>query len=321
MVVRLLGSAAGGGVPQWNCACRQCAAARAGLIEERTQCSVAVSADSRRWFLINASPDLRLQLLCFKPNSEAAAMTEGFPPVISELTAQPPARQRETPIESVLLTDADLDHTLGLFLLRESDSAISIHSSKAVREALDEGLRTTEILGRYCGIRWIEAPPVFAPILCRDGTESGLEYKAVEIEGPGPRYWRENDHGSCRLFYVLRQSATGKSILIAPAVANLEPRLLAELSQADAILMDGTFWASDDFDKSGVLNLSAAELLKSHLPMVNGSLETLAALPAKQKVYIHINNTNPVLWEHGPERKQLDEFGIQLAVDGMVFEV
>jgi pyrroloquinoline quinone biosynthesis protein B len=313
MVVRLLGSAAGGGVPQWNCACRQCAAARAGLLEKRTQCSVAVSADSRRWFLINASPDLRFQLLCFKPNSEAAPTTE--------LSAQPPPRQRETPIEAVLLTDADLDHTLGLFLLRESDSAISIHSSKAVREALDEGLRTTEILGRYCGIRWIEAPPAFAPILCRDGTESGLEYKAVEIEGPGPRYWRENGHRSCRLFYVLRQSATGKSILIAPAVANLEPRLLAELSQADAILMDGTFWASDDFDKSGVLNLSAAELLKSHLPMVNGSLETLAALPAKQKVYIHINNTNPVLWEHGPERKQLDESGIQLAVDGMVFEV
>ena len=98
MVVRLLGSAAGGGVPQWNCACRQCAAARAGLIEKRTQCSVAVSADSRRWFLINASPDLRFQPLSFKPNSEAAATTEGRPPVISELSAQLPARRRETPI-------------------------------------------------------------------------------------------------------------------------------------------------------------------------------------------------------------------------------
>ena len=321
MVVRLLGSAAGGGVPQWNCRCRQCAAARAGLIEKRTQCSVAVSADGRRWFLINASPDLRLQLLCFKPISDAAATTERRPPSISERNAQTPACGRETPFEAVLLTDADLDHTLGLFLLRESDSVISIHSSKAVRTALDEGLRTTQILGRYCGIRWLEPPPVFAPVLCRDGTESGLEYKAVEIEGPGPRYWRGKDHGSCRLFYTLRQSATGKSILIAPAVANLEPRLLAELSQADAILFDGTFWASDDFDKSGVAHLSVAELLESHLPILNGSLETLAALPAKRKVYIHINNTNPVLWDHGPERRQLDEFGIQLAVDGMEFEV
>jgi pyrroloquinoline quinone biosynthesis protein B len=102
VVVRLLGSAAGGGVPQWNCACRQCAAARAGLIEKRTQCSVAVSADGQRWFLINASPDLRSQLPYLKP----------------------PGAQREAPMEAVLLTDADLDHTLGLFLLRENDSRI-----------------------------------------------------------------------------------------------------------------------------------------------------------------------------------------------------
>jgi pyrroloquinoline quinone biosynthesis protein B len=300
MVVRLLGSAAGGGVPQWNCACRQCVAARTGIIEKRTQCSVAVSADGRRWFLINASPDLRAQLLSFQ--------------------AQTPAQRRQTPFEAVLLTDADLDHTLGLFLLRESDSVVSIHASKAVREALDAGLRMTEVLNRYCGIRWIDTPPAFAPVLCRDGTESGLEHRAIEIEGPGPRF-RRNDHTSCRVFYVLRQSATAKTILIAPAVAKLEPQLLAELNQADSILFDGTFWSSDDFEISGVLNPSAAELLQSHLPILTGSLKTLAALPAKRKVYVHINNTNPVLWDDGPERKQLDEFGIQVAVDGMEFEL
>jgi pyrroloquinoline quinone biosynthesis protein B len=299
VVVRLLGSAAGGGVPQWNCACCQCTAARAGQIEKRTQCSVAVSADGQRWFLINASPDLRSQLLYLKP----------------------PDRRRETPIEAVLLTDADLDHTLGLFLLRENDSAISIHTSKSVRVALDEGPQMTGVLERYCGIRWIEAPPVFAPVLCRDATESGLEYKAVEIEGPGPKYQRGNDVGTCRLFYVFRQSISGKSVVIAPAVARLEPKLMEELSQADAILLDGTFWSSNDFAMSGVLNPSVVELVQSHLPIANGTLETFAALPAKRKLYIHINNTNPVLWDLGPERRQLDRFGIQLAVDGMEFEV
>jgi pyrroloquinoline quinone biosynthesis protein B len=147
-----------------------------------TQCSVAVSADGRRWVLINASPDLRSQLLCFP--------------------AQLPLSRRETPIEAVLLTDVDLDHTLGLFLLRESDSEVSIHASSAIREALDEGLRLTEILNHYCGIRWVEAPPDFTPLFCRDGTQSGLEYRAIEIQGPGPRYCR-NQRRSCRVFYVL----------------------------------------------------------------------------------------------------------------------
>jgi len=300
MIVQLLGSAAGGGVPQWNCGCRQCVAARNGLIEKRTQCSVAVSSDARRWVLINASPDLRSQLLGFQ--------------------AQAPAQRRGTPIEAVLLTDADLDHTLGLFLLRESDSAVTIHCSKAIEQALDQGLRMTEVLGNYCGVRWVEAPLVFAPLLCRDGAHSGLEYRAIEIAGPSPRYLR-NDHSFRRLFYILRDSTTGKTILIAPAVAELEPQLLVELNHTDAVLFDGTFWSDDDFEKSSVPNPLAAELLESHWPMLDGSLDTLAALPAKQKVYIHINNTNPVLWDDGPERKQLGEFGIQLAVDGMAFEL
>ncbi len=298
MVVRLLGSAAGGGVPQWNCGCRQCAASRIGSIVKRTQSCVTLSADGRRWLFVNASPDLRSQLLCFQ--------------------VQPPAQQRRTPIEAVLLTDADLDHTLGLFLLRESDSALAIHSSKAIREALDESLQMTEVLHCYCGIGWVEAPVDFAPVLCRDGSESGLEYKAVAIEGPGPRYGRSRN-SSCRIFYVFRQASTLRSIVVAPAVAKLEPQLLAELNRADAILFDGTFWSKWDFARSGLPGPSPAELLEGHLPILDGSLETIATLPAKKKVYIHINNTNPILWDDGPEREQLDKAGIEVATDGMEF--
>src|SRR5712675_1331425 len=114
MVVQLLGSAAGGGVPQWNCACRQCDAARAGLLETRTQCSVAISADGRCWILVNASPDLRAQLINFQ--------------------WRPRPQTRGTPVEAILLTDADLDHTLGLFLLREHESTLSIHASQTIKE-------------------------------------------------------------------------------------------------------------------------------------------------------------------------------------------
>jgi pyrroloquinoline quinone biosynthesis protein B len=301
MVIHVLGSAAGGGVPQWNCACRQCDAARNGLIETRTQCSIAISADRHRWLLVNASPDLPSQMIHFG--------------------CQPPLHGRGTPIEAVLLTDADLDHMLGLFLLRESESPISIHASEAIQEAVEEGLRMTAVLNHYCGIRWVSPPVDFKPLLWHDGAASGLEYKAVAIEGPGPRYRETGDHRSCRVSYVLRESATGRSLLLAPAVAQLEPQLQAELSRADAILFDGTFWSKDDFEKSGVGSRLAGELLQSHFPILNGSLKTLAAQRAKHKIYIHINNTNPILWPGGPERRLLDEMGVQVAEDGMMIQL
>jgi pyrroloquinoline quinone biosynthesis protein B len=300
MVIRLLGSAAGGGVPQWNCGCRQCALARAELIEKRTQCSVAVSANCRQWFLVNASADLRLQLL--------------------SLPVQPLDGRRETLIESVLLTDADLDHALGLFLLRESDSSVPVCASRNIREALDEGLRLTEVLRSYGGLDWVEARPEFTPLRCRGQLASGLEYKAVQVTGPGPRYCR-NGHGSCRLAYVIRDVRTAGCIVIAPAVAALEAQLVAEMMQADAILFDGTFWSSDDFEKSGVHRPDVEELLQGHLPILNGSLPALVELPARQKIYIHLNNTNPVLSGEGPERKQLDALNIRVGNDGMEFEL
>ena len=172
MIVQLLGSGAGGGVPQWNCACRQCNGARAGLIEMRTQSTVAVSADGHGWVLVNASPDLRTQLI--------------------ESQWRPHPHSRGTPIEAILLTDADLDHTLGLFLLREDESPLFIHASTSIKEAVEQGLRLTEVLGQYCGVHWVTAPSAFEPLLCRDRAESGLEYKAVEIGAWSPlQEWQQ----------------------------------------------------------------------------------------------------------------------------------
>lgn len=300
MVIEILGSAAGGGVPQWNCACRQCEAARRGLIDTRTQCSVAITADERHWIMVNASPDLRSQLLRFG--------------------SQLPSRTRQSPVEAILLSDADLDHVLGLFLLREDELPVSIHASSEIKEAVEKGLRITEILGYYCGLRWVTSPSQFEPLLCRAKTEIGLEYRAIEIKGPGPRYCRD-DQRSCRLCYLIRESATGKTVLVAPAVAQFEPQLLAALGQADAILFDGTFWSDEDFQTSGIGNFHMTELLQSHLPILSGSLEQLAAQPAKRKIYLHINNTNPVLWDSGPERRLLNESGIEVAADGRRIEI
>jgi pyrroloquinoline quinone biosynthesis protein B len=120
---------------------------------------------------------------------------------------------------------------------------------------------------------------------------------------------------------VIRESGTANSVVIAPAVAALETQLLAEMRQAEAILFDGTLWSSDDFEKSGVLHRDVEELVQSHLPIQSGSLQTLSTLPAKHKVYIHLNNTNPVLCAEGLERKRLDALNVQVGVDGMEFEL
>jgi pyrroloquinoline quinone biosynthesis protein B len=304
MIVRVLGSAAGGGIPQWNCGCRQCSASRSGKIEERTQCSIALSVDQQRWILVNASPDIRSHLLSFP--------------------TQPTLAQRETPIEAVLLTDADLDHVLGLFLLRENDRQISVHASKPIRRAIEEGLHLTEILGGYCGIRWSEVPFQFSPLLYRDDSESGIEYRAIEICGQNPRYLggTTSPVSSCpRLVYLFREGGRSNSVLIAPGVAWLEPQLLRELNQADAVFFDGTCWSRNDFEQSGITGTFAAELWQSHLPISEGSLVMLAEIPASQKIYLHINNTNPILCHESPERKQLDECGIKVATDGMEFEL
>jgi pyrroloquinoline quinone biosynthesis protein B len=221
----------------------------------------------------------------------------------------------------VLLTDADLDHTLGLFLLREGDSPVVVHASRAIRDALDEGLLLSQVLRPYCDISWLETALEFMPLACRDRSASGLEYKTIPLAGSGPRY-RRNGRGAGRLAYVIRASgATGGMVVVAPAVAALEPALLAEMEQAEVILLDGTLWSSDDFKTSGVQRGDVEELVQNHLPILSGSLQTLSALPAGHKVYIHLNNTNPVLWTEGSERKRLDSLNVLVGADGMEFEL
>lgn len=304
MRIRLLGTAAGGGVPQWNCNCEVCRRSRdgSGSVLPRTQSSAALSADGRRWFLLNASPDLRAQL-------------EAFPPL------QPPsASSRGSPIEAVLVTNADLDHTLGLLLMREGEPLL-IHAPTPVQKSLAVSIRP--ILESFCGARWTEPPRTPAPLLCRDGSDSGLSYQAIDLAGKAPRFNQGNDRAGTGhvIGYRVVDNQTGGRLLFLPGVAALGPDLVAELPQAEALLFDGTFWSERELQERAGAGKPASEM--GHVPIsgAGGSLKVLAALKARHKVYTHINNTNPMLVENSDERQAVEAAGCRVGFDGLELSI
>jgi pyrroloquinoline quinone biosynthesis protein B len=302
MRILLLGTAAGGGVPQWNCNCDVCREARAGTgrVRTRTQSSVAISADGQFWFLLNASPDLRAQ-------------------IESTTILQPPLDLiRGSPIEAVLLTNADLDHVLGLLLLRENRTLL-VHAPAAVQQSLTNGLSVSTTLNSFCGIQWIEPPRDLTPLPKADRTSSGLSYQAVPLPGAPPRFHRTTQMSTSGnvVAYRIIDQRTGGQLLFAPDVSALEPKLVELLPACDALLFDGTFWSEDEMAERGVGTASAGSM--GHVPIsgTGGSLKVLAALKVKHKVYTHINNTNPILFEDSPERAALSAAGWVVGWDGM----
>jgi pyrroloquinoline quinone biosynthesis protein B len=301
MRIVLLGTAAGGGFPQWNCSCALCAEVRTGSsrLRARTQSCVAISADDKRWFLLNASPDARFQLESFRP-------------------LQPPKNEtRGTPIEAVLLTNADLDHTLGLLLMREGERLV-IHSSSPVQDAVRVCFGTA--LESFCGTTWILVPKKETALLCRDNSPSGLTYSAFSVSGKPPRY-AENKTSSpdqC-VGYRFTDEKTGGRLVFVPDIAQITLDLIPLLSNCDVLLFDGTFWSEHEMSDRGINNVSASQM--GHVPISGdgGSLKTLAALPVKNRVYIHINNTNPILLEDSPECAAVGAAGLQVGCDGMEF--
>ena len=303
MHVRLLGTAAGGGFPQWNCRCFNCEGVRRGTIraQPRTQSSAAVSADGRRWFLLNASPDVRVQI-------------ESFASLL------PHGSVRGTAIQGILLTNADLDHTLGLLILREN-GRLSVHAPSSVQRALDEGLRLSEVLARYGGVDWRQPPARLAPLVCADGTSSGLSYTAFAVPGKSPRYreGRASLSGEDAVGYQLVDEATGRRLVYVPGLAAIDREVLTRLQEADILLLDGTFWSDAEMRLLGVGTASARDM--GHLPVgaEDGSLSAMASLPAARKIYVHINNTNPMLREDSPERRAVEKTGVEIGWDGLEF--
>ena len=302
MRIILLGTAAGGGLPQWNCNCPNCREARAGSarITARTQSSAAVSADGRAWFLLNASPDLRIQF-------------EGIPHLHPHAKAL-----RSTSIEAVLLTNADLDHTLGLLLMREG-GRVRVHATPQVRAALTRGISLAPALRFFGGIHWTNLPVKLTPLLRRDGSRSGLQYQAVNVVGKPPRFMkgrRSNGFGHS-VGYRIMDSKSGGRLLFLPDVAVLDEQTIDALADCDVLLFDGTFWSENEMRELGVGNLSAKQM--GHIPIGGrqGSLKQLAPLPVARKIYTHINNTNPILQKGSPECAAVRAAGVEVGRDGM----
>jgi pyrroloquinoline quinone biosynthesis protein B len=297
--LRVLGSAAGGGSPQWNCACPVCTAVRSGAGRTRTQSSVAVSADHRRWFLINASPDVRAQI-------------EAFPGLH-------PFGDRTTPLQAVLLTDAELDHALGLLLMREA-RGLRLYATPAVHATLCDGSGVLRTLERYSTVDWRAVVPG-ADVPLADG----LSCRAFDVPTTkrarfGPGADPEIQQGRV-VGYRLTDGGTGGTLVYLPGVQALTPGVRAEIEGCDCLLIDGTCWCDDELVRLGLAGKTSREM--GHLPIdgPDGSLAQLASLGVDRTIYVHMNNTNPILLDDTPERRIVEDSGMEVAMDGLEVQV
>lgn len=302
MEVMLLGTAAGGGFPQWNCWCPPCRVARHDprRAHPRTQSSAAVSADGVRWFLLNASPDVRDQ--------------------VSRLNGRVPAGVRHVPVEGILATDAELDHTLGIALLREARN-LQLLATAPVLNILRTGSRIVPVTEAFAQVAVTELPidrPV--ELTYRDGSASGLTVTAFTVPGDPPRFAPEASAGHTVGLQVTDERSGGTMAFV-PGCGALSPALLDRLGRANLLLFDGTFWSDDELVALGISDRTARQM--DHLPVSgpDGSLELLSTLPCRYRVYTHINNSNPMLLEDGRERRLVESAGILVGDDGMRFTV
>jgi pyrroloquinoline quinone biosynthesis protein B len=265
-------------LPQWNCRCANCELARAGKIPRRTQSSVAISEDGQRWFLVNASPDLPSQIDAFKP-------------------LQPlPPKTRHSPIMAVLLTNADLDHVVGLLLMRQTEEPQIVCCSAEIRAQL----RWIEpLVSSFSGIAYREAPTDFQPLT------RTIDFRAISVT-------------KGYVAYDFSERHKGRRCVIAPAVGAINADLQTALNWCDAMVFDGTFWSDDELKQVRPAARTAQEM--GHLP-VEQSVRLLSGCRAEYKVYAHINNTNPILDPASSERAEVNRAGITVGEDGMEFEL
>jgi pyrroloquinoline quinone biosynthesis protein B len=217
---------------------------------------------------------------------------------------------RSSPVTGVLLTNADLDHVLGLISLR-GETGVRIFSTSAVRHTLTEAMQIEPLLRSFGDVEWKEIAGARVKL-----SGGQIEAWAILLGGDPPPYARSGpaDDPGHSAAYELRDLTTGGRLVIAPDVARITPELLAALQKADAILFDGTFWSDDELRQVKPGARTSREM--GHLPIRDGSLEVLKSLPARKKSFIHINNTNPVLDPASPERDAIEEAGMSVAEDG-----
>jgi pyrroloquinoline quinone biosynthesis protein B len=271
-----------------------CEAARGGTrARPRTQSSLAIRGGEGPWFLVNASPDARQQLEALTPRQ-----VDGV---------------RAPPIAGVLLTDAEIDHTAGLLLLRESATPVRVFGHEGVERALRSGYPALAILERYCGAEWQTLEPERA----RPLEGSSLEVEPFETGGDAPRYLSGSDVELQASGFVFRDRAGGGVVTYAPGLARVDDGVLTRFATSDLLLVDGTFWRDDELARLGISARSAREMGHAPLSGPGGTLEALARLERPRKLLVHINNTNPILLEDSPERKAVLRAGVEVAYDGL----
>ncbi len=303
MFIQILGSAAGGGFPQWNCNCTNCAGLRAGTLraKARTQSSIAISDNGIDWILCNASPDIRAQL-------------ESFPAL------QPARKARDTAIGAIILLDSQIDHTTGLLTLREG-CPHEVWCTEMVHQDLTSGFPLFNMLEHWNGgLRWnpVALEGSFQIPVCPN-----LTITPIPLRSSAPPYspHRNDPHPGDNIGLLVEDRATGGRLFYAPGLGQVSPALLETMRGADCLLVDGTLWRDDEMRVREVGDKLGSEM--GHMPQSGpgGMIEVLDGMPAARKILIHINNTNPILDEDSAEREILGEHGIKVAFDGMSIEL
>jgi pyrroloquinoline quinone biosynthesis protein B len=266
----------------------------------RTQSTAAVSADGERWFLLNASPDIRDQVAC--------------------LPGPIPTGVRHVPVEGIVTTDAELDHTIGIALLREA-RYLQLYATPAVRSILELDSRLLPVTRAFADVEVTQTPVgQRVPLRYRDGQPSGISVEPFAVPAGPPRFAPHAPPGHT-VGLVLRDESTGGSCAFVPGCGDLDRVLLDRLGETDLVLFDGTFWSDGELVTLGISDRRAREM--DHMPVSgeDGSLYRLARLERPRKLYTHINNTNPMLIEDSPERAAVEQAGLQVGSDGMGFTV
>jgi pyrroloquinoline quinone biosynthesis protein B len=237
---------------------------------------------------------------------------------LARLPTAIPEGPRHVPVEGIVVTDAELDHTVGIVLLREAGQ-LQLCATASVIRVLEEDSRILPVTRAFAEVKVTTIAPGSEISLCyRDGGSSGLTIESFAVPAGPPRFAREDIPGHT-VGLIVRDRATGGSCAFVPGCGDLDPTLLERLSRVDLMLFDGTFWTDDELIRLNIGDRTARQM--DHLPVSGpgGSLERLATLPTRQKVYSHINNTNPMLLEDSPERALVESRGLRVGADGMRF--
>lgn len=304
MKIQVLGSGAGGGLPQFNCNCDNCKAYREGKksVKRRTQSSIALSEDGEEWVLCNASPDILEQI----HNS----------PFLH------PKEKRETKIKAVVLNDAQIDHTTGLLMLREG-CPHEVYCTKEVHEDLNTSFPIFNMLTHWNGggLKWNEIVPnnqaFTIPVM------PNHEFHAVPLISNAPPYskYRDIPRDGDNIGIIVVNKKTNKKLFYLPGLGVLENHVFEAMKDADVILIEGTLWTNDEMIKGNFSSKLGTDM--GHMPLSGegGLIEVLDSLEKPRKILIHINNTNPILDEENDEYKELISHGIEVSYDGMSIEI